>query len=318
MQLCYNNFGDTMKKLFTTFFLLTMIGLLYFYYDDIVRFLMVNVIYKDETIIKEANVYEKKYDYNYVKRTDNFTPNSKQDILNIFYTALNKGWDELTFYCPKSYEKCLDDVNEVTVDENTLSYVNDFVSTYNSYNKIYVSMNNFGRVNIKINKIYSDEDIEKINNKVDEIYNSLITDNMSDKEKIKVIHNYIINNTVYDEERSKEIKDGNLGEITHASNTAYGPLFTGKAICGGYTDAMALFLDKMNIPNIKIASSNHIWNVVYIDGEWKHLDLTWDDPVVNTGENILTYNYYLISTKELEEKQDNQHNYNKDIFKEAN
>lgn len=307
-----------MKKLFTTLFLLMVIGLLYTYYDDIVRFLMINVFYKEETIIKEANVYEKEYDYSYVKKTDNFTPNSKQDILNIFYTALNKGWDELTFYCPKSYEKCLDDVNEITVDENTLSYVNDFVSTYNSYNKIYVSMNNFGRVNIKINKIYSDEDIEKINNKVDEIYNSLITDNMSDKEKIKVIHDYIINNTVYDEERSKEIKDGNLGEITHASNTAYGPLFTGKAICGGYTDAMALFLDKMNIPNIKIASSNHIWNVVYIDGEWKHLDLTWDDPVVNTGENILTYNYYLISTKELEEKQDNQHNYNKDIFKEAN
>lgn len=306
-----------MRKLLTTILLLITIGLLVTYHNDIIQFIMINVVYKDEVLIKEANIYEKNNNWEFVQETEDFKPENKQDILNIFYTALNRGWDELTFYCPNDYEECLDDVSDITSDQNILSYVNNFVSTYNSYNKIRVNMNSFGRVNIEIQKIYSNEMIEQISNKIDEIYPQIINDSMSDEEKIKAAHDYIINHTVYDNERSEQIKSGVVIDSVHTSNTAYGPLFTGKAICGGYTDAMALFLDKMGIPNYKVASERHIWNVIYIDGTWKHLDLTWDDPVVDTGENILTYNYFLITTTELESKDDSQHNFDKAIFSEA-
>mgnify|MGYP004682601167 FL=1 len=306
-----------MKKLITTITLLLTIGFLTIYYREIVQFLMIHVIYQDEVLVKEANQYEKNNQWEFVKETDNFKPESKQDILNIFYTALNRGWDELTFYCPDSYKDCLDDVNEITSNQNTLSYVNNFVSTYNSYNKIRVNMNNFGRVNIEIQHIYQSSDIAELQAKVDEIYNEIIQDDMTDSDKVKAAHDYIINHTVYDEERSNEIKSGVVSDRIHTSNTAYGPLFIGKAICGGYTDAMALFLDKIGLPNFKIASENHIWNVVYIDGQWKHLDLTWDDPVVDTGENILTYNYFLISTDDLEKRNEAQHQFDKSIFQEA-
>lgn len=306
-----------MRKLLTTILLLITIGLLVTYHNDIIQFLMIHVVYKDEVLIKEANIYEKDNNWEFVQETEDFSPENKQDILNIFYTALNRGWDELTFYCPNDYETCLDDVSDITSDQNVLSYINNFVSTYNSYNKIRVNMNSFGRVNIEIQKIYSDEMISQINNKIDEIYTQIINDSMSDEDKIKVIHDYIINNTIYDNERSEQIKSGVVIDSVHTSNTAYGPLFKGKAICGGYTDAMALFLDKMGIPNYKVASERHIWNVVYIDGTWKHLDLTWDDPVVDTGENILTYNYFLITTTDLESKDDAQHNFDKAIFSEA-
>lgn len=306
-----------MKKLLTTILLLITIGLLVTYHNDIIQFLMIHVVYKDEVLIKEANIYEKNNHWEFVQETEDFRPKNKQDILNIFYTALNRGWDELTFYCPNDYDTCLDDVSDITSDQNVLSYVNNFVSTYNSYNKIRVNMNNFGRVNIEIQKIYSNEMISKINNKIDEIYSQIINDSMSDEQKIKTVHDYIINHTVYDNERSEQIKSGVVIDSVHTSNIAYGPLFTGKAICGGYTDTMALFLDKIGIPNYKVASERHIWNVVYIDGTWKHLDLTWDDPVVDTGENILTYNYFLITTAELESKDDVQHRFDKNIFIEV-
>ena len=178
-------------------------------------------------------------------------------------------------------------------------------------------MNNFGRVNIEIQHIYQSSDIAELQAKVDEIYNEIMQDDMTDSDKVKAAHDYIINRTVYDEERSNEIKSGVGSDSIHTSNTAYGPLFIGKAICGGYTDAMALFLDKIGLPNFKIASENHIWNVVYIDGQWKHLDLTWDDPVVDTGENILTHNYFLISTDDLKKKNEAQHQFDKSIFQEA-
>lgn len=305
-----------LKNLIVTVLLLLTIYGLFNYSEEIIQYLMINVIYHDEILDKDANSYFKKLDYNYVQTTDNFYPNNKQDILNIFYTGLNKGFDEITFYCPTNYDDCLTDVDSLVNDNSALSYINNYVSTYNTYNKIYVNMNNFGRVNITINKIYDENTISAIDKEIDRIYNQLINENMTDEEKIRTIHDYIINHTDYDQERSNEIKSNQITDDIHPSNTAYGPLFTGKAICGGYTDTMALFLDKMGIKNIKVASSNHIWNAVYINNEWKHLDLTWDDPVVINGDSTLTYNYFLINTNELKGKNDDQHNFDEKVFSE--
>ena len=232
------------KNLIVTIILILTIFCLFNYSNEIIQYLMINFIYHDEILNKDANSYYKELDYNYVQITDNFKPKNKQDILNIFYTGLNKGFDEITFYCPTSYTECLNDVDDIINNNSILSYINNYVSTYNTYNKIYVNMNNFGRVNITINKIYSDKDINDINNEIDRIYNELIKDNMSTEEKIKTIHDYIINHTNYDEQRAREIKNNLATEEIHSSNTANGPLFTGQAICGGYTDLMQLFFCK--------------------------------------------------------------------------
>ena len=182
---------------------------------------------------------------------------------------------------------------------------------------IYININSLGRINIQITKIYTDEMISTLNNKINEIYNSIINESMSTEDKIKAIHDYIINNAVYDQERAREVKNGSALNSYHVSNTAYGALINGLAICGGYTDAMALFLDKMGLQNYKIASDTHIWNYVLIDGVWKHLDLTWDDPVTSSGENRLEHNFFLISTSELELLDTTQHIYDKTVYIEA-
>lgn len=305
-----------MKRILTTFILLLIIGTLCFFYKDIVSFIMYNTVYKDDFKVQETNEYYKKDNWLYVEETDTSYPSNKQDIINIFYTALNKGYEDITFFCTDGYKDCTNDVEEIARDSSILSNINNFVSPYNSYKKIIVNLNNFGRVNIKIEKLYTNEQINILNRKIDEIYNKIINDNMSNYDKIKAIHDYIINNTIYDKERSKEINNGGANNNS-TSSIAYGPLIEGKAICGGYTDAMALFLDKMGITNYKVASEKHIWNVLYIDNEWKHLDLTWDDPVVNTGENMLTYAFFLLSTDELKEKNTGQHDYDSNIFVEV-
>lgn len=306
-----------MKKLITALILLIIIGTIYFFSDEIVDFVMYEYIYAEDFKYEEGNVYERNTDFLFVSRTDDYKPNNKQDILNIIYTALNKGWIDFTFFCPKDYLTCLEDVDDITNNTTLISNINNYVSTFNSYNKIIVNTNSFGRVNIMVDKLYNDEEINLINSKIDEIYNSIITNTMTLTEKIKVIHDYIINNTVYDEERSTQIKAGNITSLKHPSNTAYGPLFTGKAICGGYTDIMALFLDKLGVTNYKISSSKHIWNFLYIDNTWKHLDLTWDDPVVNTGENVLTDTFFLVSSNDLKTKETVQHDFDENIFIEA-
>ena len=42
-----------MKKLIKTLVLLLLIGLIYQYHNDIMKFIMINIVYKDETIIKD-------------------------------------------------------------------------------------------------------------------------------------------------------------------------------------------------------------------------------------------------------------------------
>ena len=127
---------------------------------------------------------------------------------------------------------------------------------------------------------------------------------------VYLIHDYIINHTEYD-----KLKYENKNDDTYKSNTAYGVLIEGYGTCNGYADAMEIFLDKMNIINYKISNEEHIWNLVYLDGKWYHLDLTWDDPISDININRDTY--FLINTKTLEKINDGTHTFDKNIYSEA-
>lgn len=307
-----------MKKLLITILLLLTIGYIFTNYSTLMRLAMEKIVYRDEELVHENNIYFKQANWKYVQLTDNFHPTNEQEVLNLYYTALNGGWDELTYYCTEEYEDCIKYTEKIVKDNYILSNINNFVSTYNSYNKIYVNYNSLGRVNVVFEKVYSNAQINVINKKIDLIISELITDSMTDREKIKVLHDYIINTTKYDEVHAEAVKSGNYNNIPSDSNTAYGVLFTGKAICSGYTDAMALFLDKLGIKNYKVFSPKHTWNCVYVDGEWLHLDLTWDDPVTTNGEDRLEYGFFLITDNELDDKNTGQHNFDRTIYIELN
>ena len=103
--------------------------------------------------------------------------------------------------------------------------------------------------------------------------------------------------------------------VKYKSDNAYGVLIENYGLCGGYTDAMMLFLERFQIPNYKIATENHIWNYVKIDDRWLHLDLTWDDPITENEKNILDDTYFLITDDELMSLEKEDHTYNADIFK---
>lgn len=302
-----------MKKLIRTIIVLTICGIIIYYRKPVSTFLYKNFIFKKEITIPETTKYKKDLDFNYVKNTNDFYPKERQDILDILYTVINSGWTEFSFYCDDSYKECYNDVNAIARDDTILGQINNFVHPYNTYNTVSLSINNFGKVSILIEHVYSNEEINTIDKKINEIYNKLITPNMSDYDKIKKIHDYIINTTAYDQVKEKD--NANINSYKYKSNTAYGPLINNISLCGGYTDAMALFLEKMNIKNYRVASSKHIWNLVYVNNEWKHLDLTWDDPV--SKENILTHKFFLINYSSLKNLDKDQHNFDESVYSEG-
>ena len=285
------------------------------YHEELTSYLLVKIIYPSQFVIQEKNKYNHNIDYTPFQNTDDFTPENKQELLNIFYTVVNSGWENFSFTCDLSYKNCISDIQEFIDNDYPFSYLNNFVHPYNSFKQIRVVTNNYGRVDLSIDKLYSNEDIKIIDNELDKIYNQIITDSMTKIEKIRGFHDYVVNNTKYLYEPDLDENDNETFPLK--TNTAYGPIINHVASCNGYTDLMSLFLYKIGIQNYKISSLEHVWNLVYIDNEWKHLDLTWDDPITNTGEDILTYNLFLITSEELKNKQLAEHDYDLNIFKEA-
>ena len=184
--------------------------------------------------------------------------------------------------------------------------LNNYVHPYNTYVKYNTLLVNNKEIHLKIDKLYSEEDISYINKKVDEIFNTLnINPNGYKSDNIKKLHNYIIENTHYDSDYRK-------GDET-ISNKANGALETGIALCSGYSDLYAIMLSKLQIPNFRVSNEEHIWNVILNDNKWLHIDVTWDDDERNKNN---TYNFYLISTEELHEKDNDVHAFNIDDYLE--
>lgn len=298
------------KTLATLGLLLIFIGVFLMKKDDINT--IINKYFKWNNIVTlgDKNEYYRDYDFDFVQNTNNFRPNNYQDLLNIYYTVLNAGKSNFTFYCPNSYDNCLSDVKKLANDQDTLSDINNYVHPFNGFDHIESEYDSLGRVTINIIRSYDDNDIKMITSKIDELLPQLVSNTNSLENNIKNVHDYIVNNSKYDSNRSDK------GVTSYKSDTAYGPLFEGYALCGGYTDLMELFLERMNIKSFKVSSENHIWNAVYINNNWKHLDLTWDDPVATDGKDYLEYNYFLIDTDQLLTLEQTEHNFNLKHYKE--
>ena len=297
--------------IFTAGLVLILIGLIIIRQEDIVTIISSYILPNNNNVaLGNTNDYYRDYDFNFVKNTTNFTPSNYQDILNIYYTAINAGKVSFTFYCPKTYKKCIEDVQRLANDQDLLSDINNFVHPYNGFSHIETEYDSLGRVTLNVIRTYTDEQIALINQKVDYLYPLLVNETAPIEDNIRSVHDYIINNSKYDSDRS----DRNI--IKYKSDIAYGPLFEGYAICGGYTDLMELFLERMGVKSFKVSSDNHIWNAVMIGNTWYNLDLTWDDPVASDGKDYLEHNYFLINTNKLLSIETTQHFFNQDLYSE--
>lgn len=266
-------------------------------------------------LTQKTNEYYLEDNFNYVDNYMGIGISNKIELINFIYYALNSGISSTERYIDRSYSNYQNDIDMLTINngegfKETISLLNNFVHPYNSSNNIKLTYGGDYTIGISINKAYSNDDIAAINEIVDKVIKEKLNNNMPTREKIKIIHDYIIDNAEYD-----KLKYENKNDTTYKSNTAYGVLIQGYGTCNGYADAMAIFLDKLNIINYKISNSEHIWNLVYLDGKWYHLDLTWDDPISDVNINRDTY--FLITTSELEELNDGTHKFDKSIYTEA-
>lgn len=301
-----------MKKIITYTILLIMIIMVFIYRKDITNYVTNNIIKQEIKEELKFNEYSKKTNYEYVQITNDLTVNKKEEIKNIFYTILDSGVKSFSFYCDTEYKECDNDIKTFFNDKDILSNINNFVHPYNSFKNIRISVTNYGKITLDISHLYNQDEITIINDQIDTFIKENINDTMTTNDKIKVFHDYIINNTKFD-----TAIENSLDRLNSSSYTAYGLLIDHLAICGGYTDTMAIYLNKLNIKNYRISTTEHVWNLVNLDNSWLNLDVTWDDPVTSDGSDMLMYDYYLISTSDMLNKDTTQHNFNQAVYIEA-
>lgn len=210
-----------------------------------------------------------------------------------------RGYRDGTFYI-KINNGIKSKDNKILKDTYTMKFTvkkssnenNEEVVIVDNYNKLSSVFKN----NIKNFKIV-DNNVNLVYKKANEILHLIIKPDMSDLEKEIAIHDYVVKNTVYD------YKNYLNNTIPPESYSVYGVLMKGIGVCDGYAKTMDLLLNMAGIETYIIGGKGlgepHAWNIVKIDGEYYHLDSTWDDPAPDMGPNYVRHTYLNLSDKEM-------------------
>ena len=113
----------------------------------------------------------------------------------------------------------------------------------------------------------------------------------SDIDKVRKLNKYVCDKADYD----KTNENGGLTAFVNGN----------KVICTGYAESLAYLLDCVNVKNFTVTdyvstgenSVLHVWNVVYIDGKWLHVDPTWND--ATRDKNNPDGRYFLLTSDKI-------------------
>lgn len=129
--------------------------------------------------------------------------------------------------------------------------------------------------------VFADISVQNLYDKAQLILTENTSGDMSDLQKETAIHDYIVVNTEYS-------ITGDPDTLASAESV----LLNGKGQCQGYSEAMSLLLGLAEIDSRVVSGTAygsdgtavaHAWNQVKINDVWYHVDVTWDDPVPDTG-----------------------------------
>lgn len=120
---------------------------------------------------------------------------------------------------------------------------------------------------------------------------------LPEKEQIRHLHDYLIRTVTY-----KDLK-------APYSHQAPGTLLYGIGVCEGISKAFKYLADRLGIDAIVAVGDakdennsepeiGHAWNIVYLNGDPFHLDITFDYSM--SKKNLIRYDYYLLSDLQIE------------------
>jgi len=126
---------------------------------------------------------------------------------------------------------------------------------------------------------------QAVNETVASVLANVSPEEMSDFQKVKFVNDYIVKSTAYSTDTSA------------SPHSAYAVLQEHKGVCQGYALLALKMLQALGVETQyvvgEVYTGGHAWNLVKVDGEWYHLDTTWNDPTPDR-QNVVRYEYFLI------------------------
>ena len=143
-------------------------------------------------------------------------------------------------------------------------------------------------LNLRFQYLATREEENYVERQVERILQEILTPGMNDHQKTKAVHDYLVSNVAYD--------------LNCREHSAYAALAKGKAVCQGYALLLYKMLDEAEITTRIITGEaggeNHAWNMVNLDGDWYHIDATWNDAVPDVP-NQIRYDYYNCTDEQI-------------------
>ncbi|MCH5323914.1 MAG: chitobiase/beta-hexosaminidase C-terminal domain-containing protein [Eubacterium sp.] len=211
------------------------------------------VIFKDTTSYKYA------YGYNSLNETDQYIYEKMYDAISNFETEFDVG----------NYGISFSRLNKIMF---ILNYDNPMLFQAPNYLNIKKGTQDDVR-QVNIYYAYNEAECELrkrlCEQRVDEIF-SEADGSKSLMDYLVLIHRSILSKTVYyDDTDEMDIYE------------AYGVLVNGQGVCESYSRAFEYVCQRMGLDNLLIVGDSegvsHMWNMIKMDNEWYHIDLTWDD-----------------------------------------
>lgn len=136
--------------------------------------------------------------------------------------------------------------------------------------------------------LYTAEQVEDMQKKIDAAADEIIAgiqDGMSEYEVVKYFYDKLASEVEYNE------KAENLRDI-------YGAFVDKSTVCGGYAKAFSYLCSKIGIESMTVLGdfneTPHMWNMVKINGEWYHIDVTSGN-AMNTEFPYIRYDYFCVT-----------------------
>lgn len=126
---------------------------------------------------------------------------------------------------------------------------------------------------------------------------------MSDYEVALRVYENIIKAVDYDTIGLEKQKATELDcTVPDDLRSIYGVFVNKKAVCAGYAKAMQYLMNALGLECTYVTSETHAWNLLKLEGDYYHLDVTWGDSSDTKKDKSVSqaigYDCFCITTKE--------------------
>lgn len=166
--------------------------------------------------------------------------------------------------------------------------------TFNPLYNTYVSLEVSNTMSLSETQEYFDV----IDRKIEEL-RLIAAAGRNDEEKVLLLHDYMVHQYEYDYENYLKLMNG-TGEVPLDSYRAGGLLANEIGVCNAYAYLTVYILNLVGVESFVTESSemNHAWNIVKVNGEYYHMDTTFDDPTWDRLGRV-SHNLFLLTDQEI-------------------